>query len=167
MTVLLIGGAINPNWGIHISEWINRLITKNTLLFRYGTLLAHACQSSLILGDNVELVEFGKSFGLEIALAWQVKKNLFNYIPVWRDLSIDQRFSTQANNEIQSYKNTSKKADHVLFKLFPAETPINEVILNFQAVRDKHVDAALKILGEFPKNDANLALCNIARALKY
>ena len=60
-----------------------------------------------------------------------------------------------------------KKADHVLSKLFPAETPTNEVVSNFQAVRDKYVDAALKILGEFPKNDANLALCNIARALKY
>ncbi|KAI9553072.1 hypothetical protein GHT06_020963 [Daphnia sinensis] len=109
---------------------------------RYGSLIAHACQSTLILGNNVDLIEAGKSFGLEIALAWQ------------------------ANNEIQSYQNNANKADHVLSKLFP-ETPSVDVLSNFQAVRDRHVDAALKMLTAFPQNDASLALGNIVRALKY
>lgn len=112
------------------------------MTLRYGSLIAHACQSTLILGNNVELIESGKSFGLEIALAWQ------------------------ANIEIQSFKSNANRADHVLSKLFP-ETPFVDVVANFQAVRDRHVNAALKILTAFPQNDASLALGNIARALKY
>ena len=40
---------------------------------RYGSLLAHACQSSLILGNHSsDLLEQAHTFGHEIALAWQV-----------------------------------------------------------------------------------------------
>ncbi|XP_057381457.1 all trans-polyprenyl-diphosphate synthase PDSS2-like [Daphnia carinata] len=109
---------------------------------RYGSLISHACQATLILGNNAELAEAGKSFGMEIALAWQ------------------------ANIEIQTYQSSENRADHVLSKLFP-ETSFVEVVSNFQAVRDKHVDATLKILTAFPQNDATIALGNIVRALKY
>ena len=46
-------------------------------LIRYGTLLAHSCRSSLILGNNTELIQSGHCFGLEIALAWQVNECTF------------------------------------------------------------------------------------------
>ncbi|KAK4014745.1 hypothetical protein OUZ56_027254 [Daphnia magna] len=108
---------------------------------RYGSLLAHSCQSTLMIGNNTELLLCGKHFGLEIALAWQ------------------------ANVTLQSYKKATNKEEHVLTKVFPGAS-VQEVVSRFQVVRDNHVDAALKMANEFPKNEAKLALCNIARALK-
>ena len=53
-------------------KYIFIFFTIKQYLYRYGTLLAHACQSSLILGQHPDLVPCGGSFGREIALAWQV-----------------------------------------------------------------------------------------------
>merc|ERR1712137_252025 len=46
---------------------------------RYGTLLANACQSSLILGNNMDLLSQGHQFGINIALAWQANIELLSY----------------------------------------------------------------------------------------
>lgn len=51
---------------------VDRLQYDDDLLCRYGSLLAHSCQSTLMIGNNTELLLCGKHFGLEIALAWQV-----------------------------------------------------------------------------------------------
>ena len=73
----------------------------------------------------------------------------------------------QANIELQSFTSSKNRADHILTKLYPPETSMSEVVTSFQAVRDQHVDGALKCLTEFPTNDATHALGNIARALKF
>ncbi|XP_057381460.1 all trans-polyprenyl-diphosphate synthase PDSS2-like [Daphnia carinata] len=114
---------------------------KQQTKMRYGTLLAHSCQSTLILGNNTELLRCGKHFGHEMALAWQ------------------------ANVTLQSYEKATNKGEHVLAKVFPGAS-VQEVGSRFQVLRDNHVDAALDMANEFPENEAKNALCNIARALK-
>jgi len=45
----------------------------NRAKLRYGTLLANACRSSTILAGDSTLLEHTHSFGLYMALAWQVR----------------------------------------------------------------------------------------------
>lgn len=112
----------------------------------------------------MDLLESAKNFGLEIAFAWQVSQ-----VPVrvWWVRRLDYDCVLKANIDLQSYKGTTKKAEHILTKLFPPGTPFKEILLIFEAVRDKHINASLKILAKFPQNEASVALCDIAKALKY
>lgn len=56
------------------STAINVCVAAFFFFLRYGTLLSNACQSTQILGGNMDLLESAKNFGLEIAFAWQVSK---------------------------------------------------------------------------------------------
>lgn len=131
-------------------------------------MLAHACQSSLILGKNSDLVPFADSFGREIALAWQVHST---FTSVSDDQSLKKIFPIykKANTDLQSYKNTSvNDRDKLpLSEMFPTGVNFNSVVSQLEKVRNLHVDGAFRALSAFPNNDATTALKNIALALKY
>jgi len=127
------------------------MVTDNSLekwstqaKLRYGTLLANACQSSLILGNNLDLLSQGHSFGSEIALAWQ------------------------ANLELQSYKASSSKdrEKHSLSQFFPQGTSYSSIVEAIEQQRNKCIDEAIYVLKDFPYNEATNALYNIAKALR-
>lgn len=105
-----------------------------------------------------------------MAIAWQVK--VMCYI-LKSSIPVDVRsfdlttVMNQANIELQNYVKTKKRENHILTQLYAPGTASVDIVSSFQAIRDKHVDAALKRLAEFPQNDATNALCNIASALKY
>lgn len=111
---------------------------------RYGTLLANACQSSLILGNNLDMLSQGHSFGIEIALAMQ------------------------ANMELQNYKTMCSKdrAKHSLCQFFPSGTSYSTIVEAVEQQRNKNINEAICVLKDFPNNEATNALYNIIKALR-
>lgn len=111
---------------------------------RYGTLLANACQSSLILGNNMDLLSQGHQFGINIALAWQ------------------------ANIELLSYKAASSKdrGNHSLCQFFPPGTSYSTIVEAVEHQQNKSIDEAIYVLKDFPYNEATNALYNIVKALR-